>query len=98
MCPDECQLVAQTQDYKLVHMWCCLVKFQEEQVVLKFDVLPHWNAVFCAVCIRAISVANVPSQQAVKLVVLGPRLSTGSSCIQEFIFEVRFYFTSKKGL
>ena len=24
-------------------------------------------------------------------------LSNGSSCIQEFLFEVRFYFLSKKG-
>ena len=24
-------------------------------------------------------------------------LSNGSSCIQEFLFEVRFYFSSKKG-
>ena len=42
---------------------------------LKFDALSHWDAVFCAVCrMQAIihSVANDPSQQAVKLVVVGP--------------------------
>ena len=45
-------------------------------VVLKFDVFRHWDAVFCAVCmqVRKHSVANVLSQQAVKLVVVGPRL------------------------
>ena len=35
-------------------------------VVLKFDVLPHWDAVFCAaVCMLAMkhSVANVPREQ-----------------------------------
>ena len=42
---------------------------------LKFDALSHWDAVFCAVCrMQAIIhfVANDPSQQAVKLVVVGP--------------------------
>ena len=48
----------------------------EGWVVLKFDVFPHWDAVFCAVCmqVRKHSVANVLSQQAVKFVVVGPRL------------------------
>ena len=42
---------------------------------LKFDALSQWDAVFCAVYrMQAMthSVANDPSQQAVKLVVAGP--------------------------
>ena len=42
---------------------------------LKFDALSYWDAVFCAVCrMQAMthSVANDPSQQAVKLEVVGP--------------------------
>ena len=45
------------------------------EVVLKFDVIVrHCYAVFCAVCMQAMthSVDNVPSQQAVKLVILEP--------------------------
>ena len=43
-------------------------------VILKFDVLPHCFAVFWTVCMQAMthSVGNVQSQQAVKLVVVGP--------------------------
>ena len=43
-------------------------------VVLKSDLLPHYFAVFCTVGMQAMthSVGNVPSQQAVKLVVVGP--------------------------
>ena len=44
-------------------------------IVLKFDVFPHCCTVFLC-CMHASndthSVANVPSQQAVKLVVVGP--------------------------
>ena len=44
------------------------------EVILKFDVLPHCFAVFWTVCMQAMthSVGNVQSQQAVKLVVVGP--------------------------
>ena len=40
------QLVAQTQGYQLVCIWSSLVNFQGAGVVLKFDVLPNWDAVF----------------------------------------------------
>ena len=55
--------------------------------VLKFDVSPHCYAVFCAVCMQAMthSVSNGPSQQAVKLVVVGPVLlsTVGLDCFWE---------------
>ena len=45
--------------------------------------LPHCFAVFCTVCMQVMthSVGNVPSQQAVKLVVVG-RGFVGQSCLK----------------
>ena len=73
LCLAGCHVVAQTQGYHLVYIWGSLVKFQGSGVVLKFDVFLHCYAVVCAVFVRAMthSVDNVPSQQAVKLVVVG---------------------------
>ena len=48
---------------------------------------PHCYAVFCAVCMQVMthSVGNVPSQQAVKLVVVVPVLlsNVGLDCFSE---------------
>ena len=74
LCLAGCYAVAQTQGYHLVCIWSSLVKFQGVGC-LKFDALSQWDAVFCAVYrMQAMthSVANDPSQQAVKLVVAGP--------------------------
>ena len=67
----KCDVVAQTQGYHLVCIWGSLCKFQGGGVVLKFDVFSHCYAVFSAICMQAMthSFDNVPSQQAVKLVV-----------------------------
>ena len=64
--------VAQTQGYQLVFIWGSLVKFKGGKDVLKFDVLPQWDAAFSEVCMQAKghSVGNVPSQQNVKLAVV----------------------------
>ena len=72
LCLAGCHPVAQTQDYQLVCIWGSLVKFQGGKDVLKFDVLPQWDAAFCEVCIQAKghSVANLPSQQKLKLAVV----------------------------
>ena len=72
MCLAGCPVVAQTQGYHLVYIWGSLVKFQGSGVLVKFDVFLHCYAVVCAVFVRAMthSVDNVPSQQAVKLVVV----------------------------
>ena len=50
-----------------------LVKFQGGGIVVKFDVFLQCYAFVCAVCMQAMthSVDNVPSQQAVNLVVVG---------------------------
>ena len=83
LCLAGCHVVAQTQSYYLVYIWGSLDKFQGggwscsiksmHGVVLKSDVLRHCFAVFCTVCMQAMthSVGNVPSQEAVKLVVVG---------------------------
>ena len=45
--------------------WVAWLNSRGVGVVLKFDVLPHWDAVFCAaVCMLAMkhSFANVPSE------------------------------------
>ena len=62
----------------LVCIWRSLVKFQRGGVVVKFDVFSRCYAAFfvvvvVAVCMQAMthSVDNVPSQLAVKLVVVG---------------------------
>ena len=67
----QCPVVAQTQGYHLVCIWGSLVKFQGDGVVVKFDVFSHCCA--GAVCMQAMahSVDNVPSQQGVKLVIVG---------------------------
>ena len=67
-------VVAQTQGYHPVCIWASLVKFQGGGLVLKFDVFSHCYTGFFAICLQAMtySVRNVPSQQAVKLVVVGP--------------------------
>ena len=84
MCLDGWRVVAQTQGYHLVCIWGSQVQFQGGGVFLKFDVFPHCYAVFCAVCMQAVthSVGNVPSQQAVKLVVVVPVLlsNVGLDC------------------
>ena len=74
LCLAGCHVVAQTQGYHLVCIWGSLRKFQGGGVVLKFVVFSHCYAVFSAICMQAMthSVDNVPSQQAVKLVVVGP--------------------------
>ena len=66
-------VVAQTQGYHLVCIWASLVKFQGGGIVVKFDVFLQHYAFVCAVCMQAMthSVDNVPSQQAVELLVLG---------------------------
>ena len=66
-------VVAQTQGYHLVCIWASLVKFQGGGIVVKFDVFLQRYAFVCAVCMQAMthSVDNVPSQQAVELLVLG---------------------------
>ena len=71
----KCHVVAQTQGYHLVCIWGSLVKFQGGGVVVKFDVFLNSYTV-CVCCSHAsndplCSVDNVPSQQAVKLVVVG---------------------------
>ena len=60
----------------LVCIWGGLVEFQRGRVVVKFYVFSRCYAVFfvvVAVCMQAMthSVDNVPSQLAVKLVVVG---------------------------
>ena len=72
-CLAGCHVVAQTRGYHLVCIWGSLVKFQGSLVVVKFDVFLHSYAVCCAVCMQVMthSVDNVPSQQAVELVVVG---------------------------
>ena len=67
----KCPVVAQTQGYHLVCIWGSLVKFQGDGVVVKFDVFSHCCA--GAVCMQAMthSVDNAPSQQGVKLVIVG---------------------------
>ena len=75
LCLTGCHVVAQTQGYHLVCIWASLVKFHGGGIVVKFDVFLQRYAFVCAVCrMQAIihSVANDPSQQAVKLVVVGP--------------------------
>ena len=50
--------------------WVAWLNSRGVGVVLKFDVLPHWDAVFCAaVCMLAMkhSVANVPSDKQLNL-------------------------------
>ena len=66
-------VVAQTQGDHLVCIWASLVKFQGGGIVVKFDVFLQCYAFVCAVCMQAMthSVDNVPSQQAVNLVVVG---------------------------
>ena len=54
------RLVAQPQGDLLLCIWGNLVKFQGARVASKFDVLPHWDAVFCEVCMPN-TVANVPA-------------------------------------
>ena len=86
MCLDGWHVIAQTQGYHLVCIWGSLAQFQGGDV-LKFDVSPHCYAVFCAVCMQAMthSVSNGPSQQAVKLMVVGPVLlsTVGLDCFWE---------------
>ena len=71
----KCHVVAQTQGYHLVCIWGSLFKFQGGGVVVKFDVF--LNSYTVCVCFSHVSndplcsVDNVPSQQAVKLVVVG---------------------------
>ena len=69
LCLAGCHIIAQTQGYHLVCIWGSLVKFQGGGVVVKFGVFLHSYAV----CMQAMihSVDNVPSQQAVELVVVG---------------------------
>ena len=61
----------------MVCIWGSLVKFQGVGVVVKFDLFSHCRAVFlCCLrtyCMQAMthSADNVPSQQAVKLMVVG---------------------------
>ena len=71
MCLAGCHVVAQTQGYHLVRIWSGLFKFHGGGVVINFDVFPHCHAVF-VLLMQAMthSVANVPSHQAVKLVVV----------------------------
>ena len=69
----KCHVVAQIY---AVCIWGSLVKFQRGRVVVKFDVFSRCYAAFfavVAVCMQAMthSVDNVPSQLAVKLVVVG---------------------------
>ena len=73
LCLAGCHVVAQTQGYHLVCIWGSLVKFQGSGVVVKFDVFFTLMQFVCAVCMQAMthSVDNVPSQQAVDLLVLG---------------------------
>ena len=68
LCLAGCHVVAQTQGCHLVCIWGSLVKFHGDGVVLKFDVFLHCYAVFCTVCMQAMthSVDNAPCQQAVK--------------------------------
>ena len=54
------RLVAQPQGDLLLCIWGNFVKFQGARVASKFDVLPHWDAVFCAVCMPN-TAANVPA-------------------------------------
>ena len=70
-----CHGVAPTQSYLPVCIWDSLLKFQGGWVVLDvvFDVFCTVMQFVCTVCMQAIthSVDNVPSQHAVKLVVVG---------------------------
>ena len=51
-----CHVVAKTQGYHLVCIWGSLGIFQGRGVILKFDALPHWNAVF----LRCLHASNDP--------------------------------------
>ena len=70
LCLAGCHIVAHTQGYHLVCIWSSLVKFHGGVVVLKFDASPHCYAGFVLLACKQMthSVADVPSQQAVKLV------------------------------
>ena len=73
LCLAGCFVLAQTQGYHLVRIWGSLVKYQGSGVVVKFDVFLHCYAVCLCCFMQAMthSADNVPSQQAVKLVVVG---------------------------
>ena len=66
-------LLHRHRGYRLVCIWGSLVKFQGSGVVIKFDVFCTLMQFVCAVCMQAMThpVDNVPSQQAVELLVLG---------------------------
>ena len=76
MCLAVSHVLAKIQGYYLVCIWGSLVKFLGVGVVVNFDLFSHCYAVFfvlLACCMQAMthSADNVPSQQAVKLVVVG---------------------------
>lgn len=62
-------LVAQPQGDLLVCIWGNLVKFQGAQVASKFDVLPHWDAVFLCSLHARNETLLLMSQSAIKLAV-----------------------------
>ena len=81
LCLAGCQLIAQTQGYQLVYIWGSLVKFRGGWGCSKF-----WCVTALGCSLRANNaVANVPSQQAVNLEVVGPRF------FEEFCFGWYFW-------
>ena len=75
MCLAGCHGVAPTQGYLPVCIWDSLLKFQGDGLFLMLFLMCFCTVMqfVCTVCMQAIthSVDNVPSQHAVKLVVVG---------------------------